>query len=370
MVRLFTLLLAISVLVGCASSGGNKSALTEEQFLELSANNARLIELYKNRLREEESLSTRLKLAKVYLDTGDNESTLFTLSPLIKNDTGGSEAFYLQGVAQYNTGMLRQAEKSLQIAINKNGKSTKAINMLGVVYAELGNLNGARTQFNQAREMMYDDLVIKNNLALLDMLEGKYQDAAVRLMPIYLKNPDKADPKLKANLAIILSKMGSFETLRRVYGDQYNDAQLFDIFNDLKASLPVSRVYGPKAINPLLQQPVNLPSDPAKSSATETESKPAQGRPKATKNSAVAMLDTSSAAAMPNIPKQPTEKSAKQEKKGGFFSWLFGGKAEKKEHNFVNLTPYSLVIKGGYNIPIAPLRALSDTMTTLAQEEH
>ena len=362
MARLLTLLFATMILAGCASGGGNTTALSEEQFLELSANNTRLIELYKKRLKEEEDVGTRLKLAKAYLDTGDNESTLFTLSPLIQNDSGGSEAFYLQGVAQYNTGLLRQAENSLQIAISKDDDSSKAINMLGVVLAELGNLSGARSQFNKAREMMYDDLVIKNNLALLDMLEGKYQDAAVRLMPIYLKNPDKADAKLKANLAIILSKMGSFETLRRVYGDQYSDAQLFDIFNDLKASMPVTRVYGPKAINPRLQEPVNLPEqkqDNSTKAANEVSVKA---------DNVVNNLPVST-----NVPsiEVASKQKAQSKEKGGFFDWIFSKKEEKKEHDFVKLTPYSLANEGGYNIPIAPLRTLSlNAVNTLAQDER
>lgn len=252
--KLLILLITTALLAGCASSGGSRSSMpADERFLELSSNSARLIELYKERLRNEEDVPTRLKLAKVYLDAGDNESSLFTLTPLIRDGNGGAEAFYLQGVAQYNIGRLRQAETSLQIAINKDVSSAKAVNMLGVVYAELGNLSGARQSFNQAREMMYDDLVIKNNLALVDMLEGDYQHAIVLLMPIYLKNPDQADATLKANLAILLSKLGSFETLRTVYGKQYNDAQLYEIFNDLKNSVPVSKDYQPTVMIPQAQ---------------------------------------------------------------------------------------------------------------------
>lgn len=245
--KLLTLFIATTLLGGCASSGSNYSTSSDnnERFLELSSNSSRLIELYKERLRNNDNVATRLKLAKAYLEAGDNESCLFTLAPLIRNGAEGGEAFYLQGVAQYNIGRLRQAETSLQIAINQDRNSAKTINMLGVVYAELGNLVGARQQFNQAREMMYDDLVIKNNLALVDMLEGKYQDAVVLLMPIYLNNPDQADPQLKANLAILLSKLGSFDTLRRVYGERYSDAELLNIFNDLKSSEPVSRDYQP-----------------------------------------------------------------------------------------------------------------------------
>ncbi|WP_067100854.1 tetratricopeptide repeat protein [Marinomonas atlantica] len=361
MLKLVPILFGVLLLVGCASSGKNSSmALSEEEFLALSANNTRLIELYKDRLREQDSPDTRLKLAKVYLDTGDNESSLFTLSSLIKSNAGNSEAFYLQGVAQYNLGQLRQAENSLNIAINKDDDSAKAVNMMGVVKAELGHLAPARQQFNKAREMMYDDLVVKNNLALLDMLEGKYQDAAVRLMPIYLNNPDRADPKLKANLAIILSKMGSFETLRRVYGDKYTDTQLFDIFNDLKASLPVSRVYGPSAINPRLEAPLNLPHSKESSYTIETEHVDDQ----------IAIISTEPLAPLPTIESRTITAPQEPKKSSGFFSWFSSKKKAKKEHNFVPLSPYSLRPNDGFNIPIAQLRSMSLTTRAVAQQEE
>lgn len=368
MLKLITILLGVVLLAGCASNGSKDSmALSEEEFLELSANNARLVELYKERLREQDSPSTRLKLAKVYLDTGDNESCLFTLSSLIKSDAANSEAFYLQGVAQYNLGQLRQAENSLNVAINKDDDSAKAINMLGVVKAELGNLSQARQRFNQAREMMYDDLVIKNNLALLDMLEGKYQDAAVRLMPIYLNNPDHADSKLKANLAIILSKMGSFETLRRVYGDKYTDTQLFDIFNDLKASLPVSRVYGPTAINPTLEAPINLPN---KKEASQRQPKLHDNEAQARPDKQVAIIDTVPLAPLPTLKSKVVKAPKKEKESGGFFSWFSSKKKAKKEHNFVPLSPYSLRPNEGFNIPIAQLRSMSIATTSVVQQEE
>lgn len=358
MAKWLTLLLGVVLLIGCASNQEDpgQRALNDEEFLSLSANNTRLIDLYKGRLKEEEDSLTRMKLAKVYLDVGDNESALFTLSSLINSKQATSETFYLQGLGQYNLGQLRQSDQSLQIAINKDGKSAKAINMLGVVKAELGDLTEARKLFDQARVMMYDDLVIKNNLALLDMLEGKYQDAAVKLMPIYLSNPDRADPKLKANLAIILAKMGSFETLRRIYGAKYSDAQLFDIYNDLKASEPASSVYGAPAVKSTMQAPVNLPtksSSNASSSTLESTTTSITDSQKVLAEYDKALEAKAKADAIP---------------KRSWFSRLFAqdepvkaASKAKKTHNFVPLMPYSIAPNSGFNIPIAQLAPISVT---------
>lgn len=234
------------ILTGCAAGQNSNSdfdnSKISETFLEQSDNYPRLIKLYKQQLKQKENSETRLKLAQVYIDTNDNESALFTLVPLVTMAKSSSTVFYLQGVAQYNLGKLPQALHSLEIAVRKSSNDPRAINMLGVAQAELGLIQKARLSFNKARELMYDDVAIKNNLALLDMIEGNFKQAAARLMPIYVNSPSKADAKVKANLAIIVSKLGSFETLKSLYSDKYSDAQLFDLFHSLRASEPATRM--------------------------------------------------------------------------------------------------------------------------------
>ena len=242
--KIISALVCVTIMTGCAvrpSSGFSNSSALNETFLEQAQNYPRLIELYKEQLKDKESSEVRTKLAQIYIDTQDNESALFTLVPVTTQPGASHEAFYLQGVAQYNLGQMQQALNSLKIAINKAPKDAKSINMQGVVQAELGMLEDARRSFNQSRELMYDDITIKNNLALLDMMEGDYQAAATRLMPIYLNSTGKSDPNVKANLAIIVSKLGSFETLRSLYGKEYSDTELFDIFQNLRASQPTQK---------------------------------------------------------------------------------------------------------------------------------
>lgn len=247
MAKLWLISISALLLAGCATGSKSDSSADfnaskwDETFLEQSQNYPRLIELYKTQLKQKESSDTRLKLAQVYVDTGDNESALFTLTPLITSTHANAKTFYLQGVAQYKLGMLPQALHSLEIAVKKSSDDARVINMLGVAQAELGQLSDARGSFNKARELMYDDVAIKNNLALLDMIEGDFKQAAARLMPIYVNTPSKADAKVKANLAIIVSKLGSFETLKSLYAGKYSEAQLFDIFHGLRASEPATR---------------------------------------------------------------------------------------------------------------------------------
>jgi tight adherence protein D len=207
-----------------------------EQLLVKSSNYPRLIELYKDKLKKYENAETRQKLAQAYIDNNDNDSALFTLAPLVSRKKIDSEVFYLQGLAQYNLGKTNLAQDSLDIALARAPNNAKLLNMIGIVYANKGDLEQARLSFNKARELMYDDVTIKNNLALLDLIEGKYQDAASKLLPVYINNRGKIDENVKANLAIIMAKLGSFDYIRTLYSDKYNTEQLLEIYNDLKAS--------------------------------------------------------------------------------------------------------------------------------------
>lgn len=245
MAKLWLLAVSVLWLTGCAvgpsSTDLSVDSPASETFLVQSKNYPRLTEYYKNQLKKRDTISTRLKLAQAYIDSNDNESALFTLASVITNSKADGTAFYLQGVAQYKLGKLEQSLRSLEVAVQKSPNDARSINMLGVAQAELGRLKQARESFNHARELMYDDLAVKNNLALLDMLEGDFKQAAARLMPIYINTPSKADPKLRANLAIIVAKLGSFETLKSLYADKYSDAELFDIFQNLRASEPATK---------------------------------------------------------------------------------------------------------------------------------
>ncbi len=247
----YALLLTVLIVTGCTTvsnqpqapnAAGAERALVDENFLVISGNYQRLIALYKEQLKQNDQSETRIKLAKAYLDTGDNESALFTLVPVITMPNASAEAFYLQGLAQFNLGQAEHAERSLAIAANKEPNNAKVINLLGAAQAELGQLVEARAAFDQARTLLYDDVVIKNNLALVDMMEGKYQDAAARLMPLYRADPKGADAQLKANLAIVAAKLGSFETLRALYGSEYSESELFGIFQGLRSSAYVPSI--------------------------------------------------------------------------------------------------------------------------------
>ncbi|MGL5653930.1 MAG: tetratricopeptide repeat protein [Vibrio sp.] len=241
------LLLSLMLLTGCSSllpldsaskpatqNYGQPLEFDEEQLLIKTNNQAGLIALYKRQLQQQQNPTTRFKLAQAYFDSGDPESTLFTLAPLTSGSTAlpRDELFFLQGRAQYQLNLAEPAHESLLAALQANPDSGKTLNLIGILYAQQGERVKARASFNRARELMFDDVTIKNNLALLDIFEQDYQSAAARLLPIYLNG--QADQTVTANLALAMAQIGSYEHLRSFYGQQYGDQELYQLYLNLR----------------------------------------------------------------------------------------------------------------------------------------
>ncbi|HGS4462302.1 TPA: tetratricopeptide repeat protein [Vibrio metschnikovii] len=231
------------LLSGCVSSSGHQRsnvndtnnatfAFDQEQVLIKTGNYTALIEFYKQQLQQSDQRETRLKLAQAYLDFQDPESALFILGPLVYPQSKQDTEFYLQGVALYRLNRVNEAQQSLTIAQENAPNNAQTINMLGIIFAQFSQFEQARASFNRARELMYDDITVKNNLALIDILEEDYQSAADRLLPIY--HNGQADDRVIANLAIIMAKSGSFQHLQAFYAHQYSEQEIQQLFITLR----------------------------------------------------------------------------------------------------------------------------------------
>ncbi|NAW70018.1 hypothetical protein CAG57_02770 [Vibrio sp. V30_P3S12P165] len=235
--------LFVIILSGCVTTAGTQgevvsgnldlTSVDQEQIYTKTSNYSALIELYKRQLKQGEESETRLKLAEVYLNYQDAESALFTLAPLINHKSNTGQVFYLQGLALFRLGKIEEAKHSLHLARDKSPMDAKVINLLAIIYAQQGDLVQSRALFTQARELMFDDITIKNNLALIDMLEGDYDSAAARLLPIYMN--EQADEQVKANLAIIMAKKGSLNHLLVFYADQYSQDEIVKLYQSLRS---------------------------------------------------------------------------------------------------------------------------------------
>ena len=80
----------------------------------------------------------------------------------------------------------------------ESGNTTGQIHvLLGVSYTKVGRFNEAYQELNRARLRGYDDVVVKNNIAMIQMANGEYQQAIETLAPVLKEDP--ANKIVKSN---------------------------------------------------------------------------------------------------------------------------------------------------------------------------
>ncbi|MEZ9292344.1 tetratricopeptide repeat protein [Vibrio lentus] len=276
----YVVLACFVVLAGCAGTQKFDGDIAQESMLMKTENHAGLIEFYKAKLKEKEDVSNREKLAQAYLDYGDPDSALFTISPLTKRVTDKEAVkkksdsstwknlvdgepvwtswankkvhlnwLLIQANSETALGKREAALSSALQAFQLDKKNAEVANLIGVIYAAGGNIYEARHYFYIARENLYDDLKVKNNLALLFILEGKYDRAVDMLLPLYANG--QADQQVESNLIIAMVKKNDLDLMRRVLKPKYSDREIAQKYQALKPVKPASWV---KAFNGALRE--------------------------------------------------------------------------------------------------------------------
>ena len=218
-------------LAGCVTQSSIDTEIAKETILVNTKNHAELIVFYKNQLKQKENQQVREKLAQVYLDSSDPESALFTIASL-NNDSRSIHSFLIEANAQLESGMVEDALETANKTYLLDDNNAEIENLLGVIYAAKRDLPQARHYFNLARKHLYSDMKIKNNLAVLDILEGKYDKANARLLHLYLN--DKNDALVQSNLMLAMAKSGDLDFMEKVLSPKYTKRQISDRYIALR----------------------------------------------------------------------------------------------------------------------------------------
>ncbi|WP_394144698.1 tetratricopeptide repeat protein [Vibrio atypicus] len=242
-----TVLLSIALFTGCVSTSSSDRTLDKETLLIQAQNYNELVGYYKSELAKKDTTETRIKLARSYLRVKDADSALFTLKPLIAQKNTSSEALLVNASSLYELGDFKQGLIDIEQAKILDPSNAEIQNLSGLLYSANGDYNKARIMFNLARSNFYDDITVKNNLAVLDIIEGHYLDAVQRLMPIYTN--EQADSQVQANLMLALAKLGNFEYVRTMLGPEVSEEDAFNHFAALRNSEPTSRTNSEVLIN-------------------------------------------------------------------------------------------------------------------------
>ncbi|MGR5253254.1 hypothetical protein ACPV5S_13745 [Vibrio astriarenae] len=237
-------LLTVVVLQGCASSGSTARkydafkgddilSSKQEHIMKMSGNWKGLIPLYKQQLQRYETDDVREKLGRAYLMSGDPESAIFTIEPILENAHPTVVSRVIHASALFDLGDSAQAKKILVETYRTEAPRNGEIeNLLGIIHAQEHEFDVARDYFNLARRHYYNDNTVRNNLAVVDILENKHETAVRRLASIDMKG--KRDPQLEANLAIAMAKRGEMHYVRSMLDSSLSKEQASAVYEAIR----------------------------------------------------------------------------------------------------------------------------------------
>ncbi|WP_087023851.1 hypothetical protein [Thaumasiovibrio subtropicus] len=240
MKKAFACLWLMAVLVGCNTTANHSEVDIEknEAILKTTNDPQGLVDFYKAELAKQDGPRERYKLAEAYLGIDDAESALFYMQPLIEEERLSATGYYLYGRALAMQGEYLKARHAILEAIVREEAMAEAHNFLGVLDAEQGRFDDARSAFNQARALLFDDVTIKNNLAVLDIYQQDYESALNRLLPLWSNG--LGDDRIRANMLLAMAKLGRYDDFRALVGSDREEFAVIDLYQALATSQPRS----------------------------------------------------------------------------------------------------------------------------------
>ncbi|GJH42869.1 nonspecific tight adherence protein D [Pasteurella canis] len=232
-------------IVGCSANNMQKnlspeSVTAKETLYESTQNYSALISLYRDVLKTKEDPAIRYKLAQTYYQRGDSNSSSLYLSPLLTDNSQiGTQAKTLQ---VKNLIQLQQFAEAISVAndlLAKSPNDGEIYNLRGIAYAQNGNLTQARNDITKAREFFINDNVAVNNLAMLSIINGDFNNAVSLLLPQYLNGI--REPRLIHNLVFALVKNGNIDYAKDIIVKERLNTSPDDLINALKKTEQTSK---------------------------------------------------------------------------------------------------------------------------------
>ncbi|EFV41447.1 hypothetical protein HMPREF0864_00887 [Enterobacteriaceae bacterium 9_2_54FAA] len=199
-------LMCATLLSGCIQRvPSSTSDMNYREDILLKAKNYNgLINLYRSWLKQKEDPAVRLKLARYYYQSGDYKSSLYFMQPLFK--TPDLNVYTLQAQNMIALGDYPQAIRVAEKILQREPQSAEAYNLKGVAQAQSGKLTEGLQSIEKARSLFIADDVAINNMAMVAVLDHRYQDAVSLLLPQYLRG--RKQSQLLHNLVLSLVKVG------------------------------------------------------------------------------------------------------------------------------------------------------------------
>ncbi|MCG9543979.1 tetratricopeptide repeat protein [Vibrio sp. Isolate33] len=231
--RIGFILLTLSVLAGCQSAPSQQDLqLGDVTSMEKVKNYDGLISYYKSQLEQgSEDPEVKENLAWAYFHKGDIESADFYVQHLQKEGVENPNLYQLEGQVFDAKNDIGSAISAYLASIDAGNRTGQIHVLLGVSYTKVGKYDEAQKELNQARLRGYDDVVVKNNIAMIQMANGEYQQAIQTLAPVLKEDP--ANKTVKANLAIALMKTQQIDSAKKLLKGDFSAEEIQNIAAEL-----------------------------------------------------------------------------------------------------------------------------------------
>lgn len=231
--RISVVLFALSVLAGCQATPSQQSQQQDDvTSMEKVKNYDGLITHYKSKLEQgSQDPEVKEKLAWAYFHKGDLESANFYVQHLRKEGIESPSLYQLEGQVFDAKNDTENAIAAYLSSVSAGNQAGQIHVLLGVSYTKAGKYEDAYQELNNARLRGYDDVVIKNNIAMIHMANGEYQQAIETLTPVLKDNP--ANKVVKANLAIALMKAQQMDAAKKLLKGDFSAQEIHSIATEL-----------------------------------------------------------------------------------------------------------------------------------------
>lgn len=264
---------AAAQLTACKSTSTTDYARTNgEQLLLDSGSYSALIKRYEDELKEASSHQTRAKLANVHYLTGDAEAALFQLQQIPESNKNSPDLALLQANVYFDLGRSNLAEQYANTALRLDGKLGEAHNLKGLILADRGEISKAKQAFESARIYGHDDPTVKNNLAMIAILQGDYTKASNLLMP--LVKSGRADQTVQANLILALAKSGKTQAFSQLLAGEDGDIHLAEKYEVLRTAKALQRYRPQTDVLPQTHIPLAATKQPEQTETNEAALQP------------------------------------------------------------------------------------------------
>ncbi|QHM73467.1 tetratricopeptide repeat protein [Mixta intestinalis] len=212
--KITILAICAALLTGCVAHAPKDATEVnyQEDILLKAKNYNGLITLYRSWLKKKEDPKVRMKLAGYYYQAGDYKNSLYILQPLYSKPD--ISIYTLQAKNMIALGDYKQAIRVTDKMIQNEAQSAEAYNLRGIALALSGKLDEGQQAIEKSRALFIADDVALNNLAMVAMLDRRYQEAVGLLLPQYLRG--RKQERLLHNLVLSLVKVGDRRYARTI----------------------------------------------------------------------------------------------------------------------------------------------------------